>query len=136
MKRFSEFVCEYNYVSPKYTVLKELTVNGVWYCLRVEDKYPKTLEVRWNPKPEIRSFTREEYLKPTKKKGIYSNGQNWDEFDEAVKVLGGKMLDISRSYTSDWGDGDTDVFTTHYYDMDDVLDEVGYYSMKFPKQTK
>ena len=79
-----------------------------------------TIWVEWNYKDGPRSSTRSVWF--SKVRGnIYRPGTGpWDELDNALKTLGVRKVG-EKSYISDWGEGDTDKFTTEFYDFTPIL---------------
>lgn len=100
--------------------IKETKIGKTTYKIAM-DEY-NTIFVCWNP-TEIHAFERAEWLNDTKTDGIFSTLTNWDELDNAVIALGGKVNKNGGGFVSDWGDGDIDVFTRTYYDFRSVFME-------------
>ena len=100
--------------------IKEVTKDNTIYRLRKSILNDQSLFVEWNRADAPRSLTRGDWIYPTKREGVYSTMQCWDELFKAVEILGGVKLNMTSSYVSDWGNGDTDTFTTHYFDMSNV----------------
>lgn len=97
--------------------IKEVKKYNTIYRLRKGLLDDHSLFVEWNRVDVPRSLTRGDWIYPTKREEVYFTMQRWDELFKAIKILGGVKLDMTSSYVSDWGNGDTDTFTMHYFDM-------------------
>ena len=102
---------EYEYEETRYTI------NGKVITKKVE----KTIQIYWLTDGKPRCFTSSQWIKKTNKPYIYQDYSNWDELDEAIKVLGGKKLTYTDSYTDDYGNGDKVTFIRQYYDMSSLF---------------
>lgn len=96
------------------TLIKEAMENKMWCGLYSEGE--NTVWVEWNPHPEHVWMSCSEWLRKVSDNPLVCTTlTQWDELDNAIRILGGVKMEKTESYISDWGDGDTDLFVKSYF---------------------
>ena len=98
------------------TKLKEVDAGDTIVWAELEGD---TMWVKWNEKGGKPYSKRSEWLRHVKGP-LFSTMTAWDELDDAIAALGVTKVD-ERSHIEDWGNDDTDIFTTYIYDFSPVL---------------
>lgn len=98
----------------KKALIKEASENKMWCGLYLDGE--NSVCVEWNPHPEHVWMSRSEWLtKVSENPLVCATLTQWDELDNAIRILGGVKMKKNESFISDWGNGDTDLFVKSYF---------------------